>query len=98
MSQKALNSIEDVDISLRDNSSLTVAIEKSKIPQIKDKITELRRELDSYITKICPENTNSDEVYQTVISFFPLTKLGNKTKKEIKTKKKIELKKEGEIS
>ena len=82
LSEKALNSIEQIDISLRDNSSLTVAVDKSKIPQIKNKITELRRELDSYISEICKENENCDEVYQTVISFFPLTKLEkNKNKK-----------------
>jgi len=85
LTEKALLALDQVDIKERDNSSLTVAVDSSKIKLIKNKITELRRELDAYIGSLSTEQ-DCDEVYQTVISFFPLTtKVKNQTQKKNRT-------------
>lgn len=67
---KASEAIDDVPFELRESGSLTIATPKNLIPEIKKKIQAFRRELDEFIeNQECP-----DEVYQLVVSFYPLTK------------------------
>lgn len=62
--------IDSVDISHRDHSGLTMAIDTKLLPEIKDKITKFRRSLGNYIGK---NSISRNEVYEIQISFFPLT-------------------------
>lgn len=71
LAQKALSAIEDISFEHRESGSLTIACSKKLIPNIKNKIQKFRREIDDYIQ----ENEKPDEVYQLVVSFYPLTKI-----------------------
>ena len=66
-SRKAL---ETVPLEERDHTSLTVAISKTKIKKVREKIKDFRRELDAMIAA----DDEFDEVYQVSIGFFPITK------------------------
>lgn len=65
-----LNALDHVPFSDRDDGSLTVAIAKNRMPEFKEKLKEIRRELDQFFS----EGASLDEVYQLTISLFPLTK------------------------
>jgi transcriptional regulator with XRE-family HTH domain len=69
-SKVALNEIDYLD---RDHGSLTVAIDHKRLPEFKEKLAQIRKELDQYFQA----SGSYDEVYQLTISFFPLTKLKN---------------------
>ncbi|MES2770045.1 MAG: DUF4423 domain-containing protein [Bdellovibrionota bacterium] len=73
--EKAIDSLKRVPINYRDNTSMTMAINKSTLPEIKDEIKKFRRQL----TKKFESYENPDEVYQLAISMTPLTEI---TKKE----------------
>jgi len=64
--------IDIVPISLRDHSTLTIPVDVSLLPEIKDRIKKFRRTLGNYIIK---NNENSTQVYELQISFFPLLNL-----------------------
>lgn len=70
--------IEKVDFSLRENSSLTIACNKSLLPEVKERIFNFKKELDAFISN----HGNEDEVYQLVVGFFPLTDLKNNLEKK----------------
>lgn len=61
---------DQVDVNDRDFGSLTVAIEKNKLPQIKKKMREFISQLEKTF-----ESENSDEVYMLTYQMFPLTTL-----------------------
>lgn len=67
---KAKLALNEIDFSQRDQGSLTVAINKNRLPEFKAKLTQIRRELDDYFQ----DGGEFDEVYQLSVSFFPLTK------------------------
>lgn len=74
--EMSLNALDMVDFSERDHSSLCLAIDKAKIPLLKEYLNEVRAQI---ATKFQDENPESlDEVYQVTMSFFPLTKNLNK--------------------
>lgn len=73
--EKGLEAIDHVPFEFRDNSSLTVAINKERIPEFKEKIRQMRKELADFLQKDGEENL--DEVYQLTIGLFPLTKTKN---------------------
>lgn len=64
--------IDEVDISLRDHSAMTMTIDLDMIPEIKERIKKFRRDLGNYIVK---NSKKSDAVYELQISFFPLIEL-----------------------
>lgn len=70
--QKGIEALEATPIDLRDQSSMTMAINKSEIPKVKELVTEFRRNLSRYLNS----SKNKDEVYNLVISFYPVTKPG----------------------
>lgn len=71
--EKSLQSLDEVDFHNRDHSSLTVSINKDRLPEFKLKIQEIRKELSSFLQ---PEGSSElNEVYQLTISLYPLTKL-----------------------
>ncbi len=67
--EKSLTAIEEVSVDRRDHSSLTVAIPVARLPEFKEKIHKMRRELGDHFQS----QGQLDEVYQLTISFFPLT-------------------------
>lgn len=70
---KAKNAIDEIDFSQRENSSLTLAADSKLVPEIKQKIENFKNELREFIES----HGKPDEVYQVVISYFPLTKNNN---------------------
>lgn len=71
--EKSLEAIDHVPFEFRENGSLTVAINKSRMPEFKEKLKEVRKELSNYFQ--ADDERNLDEVYQLTISFFPVTKI-----------------------
>lgn len=69
-SQQAL---ESVDFSLRDHGSLTVAVRIDRLMEFKEKLKQVRAELDAFFQPLADE-ADFDEVYQLSLSFFPITK------------------------
>jgi hypothetical protein len=75
--EKSITAIDHVPFEHRENASLTVAINKNRIPEFKEKLKEMRQSLASQFQGNGEKGL--DEVYQLTISFFPLTKINNKT-------------------
>lgn len=67
--QKALDAIDTVSIEQKDISSMTMAIDESKIPQAKKLITKFRRDLCKYL-----ENGDQTRVYNLGIQLYPISK------------------------
>jgi DNA-binding transcriptional regulator YhcF (GntR family) len=70
--EMSLQALDMVDFSERDHGSLCLAIDKAKIPMLKEYLNEVRQHLAIKFQDENPENL--DEVYQITMSFFPLTK------------------------
>lgn len=66
--QKAIDALDEVDVSLRDQSTLTVAINQKDLPKVKDRITEFRRSLNQELG----QSHGFDQVYNLTIAFYPL--------------------------
>jgi uncharacterized protein (TIGR02147 family) len=67
--EKAIESLKGDSIHLRDNTSMTMAINKEAIPFAKEEIKKFRRQL----TKKLEAYGEPDEVYQLSIALNPLT-------------------------
>lgn len=61
--------IDSVPIDQRDHSTVTIPVDEKLLPEIKDRIKKFRRTLGNYIVK---NNTDSEQIYELQISFFPL--------------------------
>ncbi|MGE3975681.1 MAG: DUF4423 domain-containing protein, partial [Bdellovibrionales bacterium] len=68
----AIQALETVPMSQRDQSSMTMAIDTSLMDAAKEKIKNFRRELCDFFQK---ENNPRNAVYQLTISLCPLTKI-----------------------
>lgn len=68
--QLALNAIDNIDISERDNSSIAMATDSALLPEAKQMITKFRRKLCHFLES----GTKKDAVYNLSIGLFPLTK------------------------
>ena len=64
----AKGSLEKDDVSVRDFSSMTMAIDRDLLPEAKKMITEFRRKLTKFLESQCKQ-----EVYKINIQLFPLT-------------------------
>jgi uncharacterized protein (TIGR02147 family) len=73
---KAIHALENLPIDLRDNSSMTLSIDSSMLPEIKEKIKKMRRSLANNITD---KSKKRDQVYELSISFFPWTTTDEQT-------------------
>lgn len=69
--EKSIESLKNDNFHIRDHSSLTMAIDSSKIDQAIELTKKYRQELCSLMQK---EGNNPDGVYQLCVSFYPLTK------------------------
>lgn len=67
--EKAIQAVETQPVELRDNTSVTMAINRADLPKAKAMIKDFRR-------RLCQEleaNPTLDEVYQLTVSFVSLT-------------------------
>lgn len=69
VTELSLRSIDDVPFELRHHCSLTVSIDKNRIPEFKQKLDALLVEFGKFTHK----NDEINEVYQLNLGFFPLT-------------------------
>lgn len=74
--EQARESIWQVDVNLRDITTISMAMNKKKLALAKKMIKKFRRELCQLV-----EDKNGDEVYSLNIQLFPLTKISKKEKK-----------------
>jgi predicted DNA-binding transcriptional regulator len=72
--EKAIEALEITPKKDREQASMVMAINKKDLPEAKTKIKEFHQELCKFMQR---PNRDSDEVYQLVTSFFPLTKVEN---------------------
>lgn len=68
--KNAENALETQKFEFRDFSGITVALPKSKIPEIKDLIRDFRNKINSFCTK----QTHPDSVYHLAVQFYQLDK------------------------
>ena len=78
--EKSIDAIDHVPFERRENGSVTVAINTKRLPEFKEKLKEMRKELAAFFQ--ADDEKNLDEVYQLTVSFFPLTKIENKKKEK----------------
>lgn len=74
--EKSLEAIDHIPFEQRENGSVTVAINTKRLPEFKEKLKNMRKELADFFQ--ADDEKNLDEVYQLTVSFFPLTKIENK--------------------
>lgn len=67
------NKLEEIEVDLRDFSSMTVALDINKVLEAKVIIREFRQKM----SKLLREGNKTD-VYQLAIQFYPLTKIKSK--------------------
>jgi uncharacterized protein (TIGR02147 family) len=72
--EKALEALEEIPMPLRDQSSMTMAIDSSKLTEAKAKIKKFRRELAQFLSR----GEVRDQVYNLGISLYPLTQIKEK--------------------
>ena len=65
----AAASLDDVEVSMRDITSVTMAIDIAKLPLAKEMIKKFRRQLSAFL-----ESDLKNEVYNLNVQLFPLTK------------------------
>ncbi|MCB0417748.1 MAG: TIGR02147 family protein [Bdellovibrionaceae bacterium] len=69
--EKALEALEEVPLEQRDQSSMTMAIDASRLPQAKERIKKFRRDLCNFL-----QSTGKlDQVYQMSVSLYPVSNL-----------------------
>lgn len=69
--EQAIEALQNTAIEDRDQSAITMAIDKSKLPEAKLKIREFRRSLCQFLQ---PKKAQKTHVFQLAISLFPITK------------------------
>ena len=72
--QRAIESLESVDVENRDITNMTMAINPDKLPQAKAMLTRFRKRF----AKFLEEGKGRTEVYTVAIQLFPLTQFRKK--------------------
>lgn len=70
--------MEKIEPSMRDQSSMTMAINTNDIENVKDLVKDFRRQVSGYLNA----GENKNEVYNLSISFFPAMNLEKEKKEE----------------
>lgn len=74
--EQAISALDKTAMPERDQTSITMCIDRKRLPEAKAKIKKFRRELMLFL-----ENGDSkDEVYQLSLSLFPITNITDKTR------------------
>lgn len=67
------NKLKEIEVELRDFSSMTASIDLDQLPEAKTIIREFRQKMASLLRN----GSNKTDVYQLAIQFYPVTKLEN---------------------
>nr|BDT27909.1 TIGR02147 family protein [Bacteriovorax sp. HI3] len=67
--QKAIEALEEVDVTKRDFTAVTYAIDPEQLPEVKEHILKFHRRLGKLLS-----TQSASEVYRLNIQFFPLTR------------------------
>lgn len=67
--EMAINAMENVPIEYRDQSTITMGLDDSQMPEAKERIKQFRREICKTLQKTKKRNS----VYQFTISLYPVT-------------------------
>ena len=59
-------------VTLADNTSIGMAIDPDDLPEVKRRLTKMRREICEFLER--PERKTPTRVYNLSLAFFPLTK------------------------
>ena len=68
-----INKLKEIEVELRDFSSMTASIDLDQLPEAKTIIREFRQKMASLLRN----GSNKTDVYQLAIQFYPVTKLEN---------------------
>jgi DNA-binding MarR family transcriptional regulator len=71
LNQKSVEALENIPFSQRENGSLTIAIDSRRLPEFKEKINQVLKDLSDCLQ---PDQKNLDSVYQITLSLFPILK------------------------
>lgn len=74
--EKAIEAQDQTDFEDRHQSTLTFAVPKKDLEDIKEKVNNFRRDIDRYASKL----KGKDEVYNLSFSLYPLTDLAKREK------------------
>jgi len=66
---KAIRAIEDFPLEVRDQTTMTMAIDSRLLPQARERIKKFRRDMCRFLQK----KRDCDQVYNLSVSFYPLT-------------------------
>jgi uncharacterized protein (TIGR02147 family) len=75
--EKALVALEETPFNHRDQSSMTMAIDVSLLPEAKERIRKFRRSLCAFLQN----GKKRDHVYQLGVSLYPLTRIPKEKRK-----------------
>lgn len=64
----AIGAIDNVDNEERDNTSVTMAIQKDRLPEAKEMIKKFRKEMAEFLSG---QDGKADEVYHLTVGLFP---------------------------
>lgn len=70
--KKAIHSLWDDDLEKRDHTSICMAIHSDDIPEVKNRLAKVRREICQYLER--PRSEKPTQVYNLSLSFFTLSK------------------------
>lgn len=70
--KKAISSLWNEDLNKRDHTSISMAINPDDIPEVKKRLTKMRREICKYLER--PQKKKPTQVYNLSLSFFALSK------------------------
>lgn len=70
--KKAISALWDEDLDKRDHTSICMAIDPADIPEVKKRLTKMRREICQYLER--PKKKKPTQVYNLSLSFFALSK------------------------
>ena len=70
--KKAITALWNEDFSTRDHTSISMAINPDDIPEVKNRLTKMRREICKYLER--PQTKKPTQVYNLSLSFFALSK------------------------
>lgn len=69
--EKSIRALDELPTSVRNHTSMTMAINPEDIPEAKERIATFRRDLCAFLER----NKKPSEVYQLAVSFYPLTQV-----------------------
>jgi uncharacterized protein (TIGR02147 family) len=69
--EKSIRALDEVPIAIRNHTSMTMAINPDDLPEAKERITNFRHNLCSFLER----NGKPTQVYQLAIAFYPVTQI-----------------------